>query len=161
MRLERDARTTMPESASSFMNFAKLGISRQKSKLSPTFLSNRRPKIAIRKANGEVDRRPAHQHDADQIACATFFLITHCCFSLFGLRLLFYVGSAHYISLWYHLDSSGGKVTKKERIPPPVSPDILRYWQKNDNVCFIIDTPTAKRFKVGTNNSHLPPKRNA
>ena len=42
VRLERDARTTMPESASSFMNFAKLGISRQKSKLSPTFLSNRR-----------------------------------------------------------------------------------------------------------------------
>ena len=45
----------MPESVSSFTNFAKLGISRQKSKLSPTFLSNRRPKIAIRKANGEVD----------------------------------------------------------------------------------------------------------
>ena len=54
----------MPESASSFMNFAKLGISRQKSKLSSTFLSNRRPKIAIRKANEEVDRRPAHQHPA-------------------------------------------------------------------------------------------------
>ena len=51
----------MPESVSSFTNFAKLGISRQKSKLSPTFLSNRRPKIAIRKANGEVDRRPVHQ----------------------------------------------------------------------------------------------------
>ena len=64
VRLERDARTTMPESASSFMNFAKLGISRQKSKLSPTFLSNRRLKIAIRKASGEVDRRPAHQHPA-------------------------------------------------------------------------------------------------
>lgn len=31
----------MPESVSSFTNFAKLGISRQKSKLSPTFLSNR------------------------------------------------------------------------------------------------------------------------
>lgn len=59
VRHERNARTTMPESVSSFMNFAKLGISRQKSKLSPTFLSNRRPKIAIRKANGEVDRRPA------------------------------------------------------------------------------------------------------
>ena len=64
VRHERNARTTMPESASSFMNFAKLGISRQKSKLSPTFLSNRRPKIAIRKANEEVDRRPAHQHPA-------------------------------------------------------------------------------------------------
>ena len=62
MRHERNARTTMPESVSSFKNFAKLGISRQKSKLSPTFLSNRRPKIAIRKANGEVDPRPAHQH---------------------------------------------------------------------------------------------------
>ena len=59
VRLERNARTTMPESVSSFTNFAKLGISRQKSKLSPTFLSNRRPKIAIRKASGEVDRRPA------------------------------------------------------------------------------------------------------
>lgn len=37
VRHERNARTTMPESVSSFMNFAKLGISRQKSKLSPTF----------------------------------------------------------------------------------------------------------------------------
>ena len=64
VRHEKDARTTMPESVSSFTNFAKLGISRQKSKLSPTFLSNRRPKIAIRKANGEVDRRPAHQRPA-------------------------------------------------------------------------------------------------
>ena len=64
VRHERNARTTMPESVSSFKNFAKLGISRQKSKLSPTFLSNRRPKIAIRKANEEVDRRPAHQHPA-------------------------------------------------------------------------------------------------
>ena len=64
VRHERNARTTMPESVSSLTNVAKLGISRQKSKLSPTILSNRRPKIAIRKANGEVDRRPAHQHPA-------------------------------------------------------------------------------------------------
>ena len=64
VRHEKDAQTTMPESVSSFTNFAKLGISRQRSKLSPTFLSNRRPKIAIRKANEEVDRRPAHQHPA-------------------------------------------------------------------------------------------------
>ena len=64
VRHERNARTTMPESVSSLTKVAKLGISRQKSKLSPTILSNRRPKIAIRKANEEVDRRPAHQHPA-------------------------------------------------------------------------------------------------
>ena len=51
----------MPGSVSSFMNFAKLGISRQKNKLSPTFLLNRRPKTEITIADGKKDRPPAHQ----------------------------------------------------------------------------------------------------
>ena len=71
VRLERDARTTMPESASSFMNFAKLGISRQKSKLSPTFLSNRRRLLrSLRPAafkQGEP-RRTRRQHLEERFA---------------------------------------------------------------------------------------------
>ena len=61
MRLEKDARPTMPGSVSSVISSAKLGISRQKSKLSPTFLLNRRPKTEITIADGKKDRPPAHQ----------------------------------------------------------------------------------------------------